>query len=122
MDGSMSSQQSDADHNLEKIEIQLLLEGLYAWCGYDFRNYAYRSIKRRIWHRVHAEKLTSITMLLDKVLHDPACLQRIIADFSINVTEMFRDPLFFKDFREKVVPVLRHVSFDSNLACWLFNW
>ena len=107
MDGSMSSQQSDADRDLEKIEIQLFLEGLYAWCGYDFRNYAYNSIKRRIWHRVHAEKVTSITCLLDKVLHDPACLQRMIADFSINVTEMFRDPLFFIDFREKVVPLLR---------------
>ena len=107
MDVSIRSQQSDATSDLEKIEIQLLLEGLYAWCGYDFRNYAYHSIRRRIWHRVHAEKVTSITMLLDKILHDPACLQRMIADFSINVTEMFRDPLFFRDFREKVVPLLR---------------
>ena len=100
-------QQSDVESDLEKIEIKLFLEGVHAWCGYDFRNYAYSSIKRRIWHRVHAEKLTSITMLLDKVLHDPTTLQRMIADFSINVTEMFRDPLFFRDFREKVVPLLR---------------
>ena len=92
---------------LEKIEIELLLKGLYDWCGYDFQDYAYQSVKRRIWHRVHAEKLTSITGLLEKILHDPACLQRLIADFSINVTEMFRDPLFFLNFREKVVPLLR---------------
>ncbi|WP_010283598.1 CheR family methyltransferase [Bacillus timonensis] len=92
---------------LEKIEIELLLQGLYKWCGYDFRSYAYNSIRRRIQHRVEAEKLSSITGLLEKILHDPACLRRLIADFSINVTEMFRDPLFFLDFREKVIPMLR---------------
>jgi len=93
--------------DLEKIEIELLLQGLYAWCGYDFRNYAYNSIKRRIWHRVHAEKLVSISGLQERILHDPGCLKRLIGDFSINVTEMFRDPLFFLSFREEVVPLLR---------------
>lgn len=95
------------NEDLEKIEITLLLEALYAWCGYDYRSYAYSSIKRRIWHRVHAERLSSISGLLEKVLHDPDCLKRLIADFSINVTEMFRDPLFFAAFRENVVPLLR---------------
>jgi len=104
---SINDHPSDAKNALEKIEIDLLLQGLYEWCGYDFRNYAFNSIKRRIMHRVHAEQLSSITGLLEKVLHDPACLQRLIADFSINVTEMFRDPLFFLHFREKVVPLLR---------------
>ncbi len=95
------------DEVLEKIEINLLLQGIYEWCGYDFRNYAYNSIRRRIWHRVDAEKLTTISALLNKALHNPDCLQRLIASFSINVTEMFRDPLFFKAFREQVVPMLK---------------
>ncbi len=103
----MTNFHEDSIEDLEKLEIELLLQGLYSWCGYDYREYAYNSIRRRIWHRVHAEKLTTITALLDKVLHDPACLQRLIADFSINVTEMFRDPAFFLHFREKVVPLLR---------------
>jgi chemotaxis protein methyltransferase CheR len=93
--------------DLEKIEIELLLQGLYSWCGYDYRNYAYNSIRRRIRHRVYAEGLATITGLLEKILHDPACLKRLISDFSINVTEMFRDPLFFLSFREMVVPILR---------------
>jgi chemotaxis protein methyltransferase CheR len=96
-----------SEENLEKIEIELLLQGLYSWCGYDYRNYAYNSIKRRIWHRVHAEGLSTISGLLEKILHEPDCLKRLIADFSINVTEMFRDPDFFQTFREKVVPLLR---------------
>lgn len=95
------------NEELEKFEIELLLQGVYAWCGYDFRNYAYSSLRRRVWNRVHEEKLTSITGLLEKVLHDSACLKRLINDFSINVTEMYRDPLFFQHFREKIVPILR---------------
>ncbi|WP_312096603.1 protein-glutamate O-methyltransferase CheR [Niallia sp.] len=103
----MKEYQQTNGKNKERIEIELLLQGLYAWCGYDYRNYAYNSIRRRIWHRVHAEKLASITGLLEKVLHDPECLKRLIQDFSIHVTEMFRDPAFFLAFREKIVPVLR---------------
>lgn len=99
--------QNSPNNDLEELEVKLLLEGLFEWCGYDFRNYAYKSIKRRIWHRVHSENLNTITELLNKVLHDPQVLQRLVGDFSINVTEMFRDPLFFLNFRKKVVPLLR---------------
>ncbi|RKQ18318.1 protein-glutamate O-methyltransferase CheR [Oceanobacillus bengalensis] len=97
----------DSLEYLEKLEIELFLQGIYDWYGYDYRDYAYQSIRRRIWHRVEAEKVSSILELLDKVLHDTSCVQRLMADFSINVTEMFRDPLFFGQFREKVVPLLR---------------
>lgn len=103
----MNNYQNSTNEDLERIEIELLLQGLYSWCGYDYRNYAYNSLRRRIWHRIHAEKLSSITGLLEKILHDPACLKRLIGDFSINVTEMFRDPQFFLSFRENVVPILR---------------
>jgi chemotaxis protein methyltransferase CheR len=106
-DEGVSEQRNEMKQRLEKVEIELLLQGLYEWCGYDFRNYAYGSIQRRIWHAVRAEGLTTIIALLDKLLHDPACLQRVIAGFSIHVTEMFRDPLFFKEFKETVVPILR---------------
>lgn len=99
--------QKSPKNHLEELEVKLLLQGLFEWCGYDFRNYAYNSIKRRIWHRVHSENLNTITELLNKVLHDPQVLQRLVGDFSINVTEMFRDPLFFLNFRKKVVPLLR---------------
>jgi len=104
------------NEELEKLEIELLLEGLYQWYGYDYRNYAYSSIRRRIWHRVQAEKLKSVSGLLEKVLHDPVCLRKLLADFSINVTEMFRDPLFFLNFREQVVPILRTYP---SIRIWL---
>ncbi|MBM4762028.1 protein-glutamate O-methyltransferase CheR [Bacillus sp. B15-48] len=97
----------NSNGDLEKIEIQLLLEGIYRHYGFDFRNYAFSSIRRRVWHRVKAEKLESITSLLNKVLHDSKAMERLYLDFSINVTEMFRDPSFFKAIREKILPFLR---------------
>lgn len=92
---------------LEKIEIELLLEGIYRYYGFDFRNYSYSSLRRRIWYRVEIEKLGTITNLLEKALHSSSIMEKLISDFSINVTEMFRDPSFFLSFRNKVIPILR---------------
>ncbi|MDH4616445.1 protein-glutamate O-methyltransferase CheR [Brevibacillus sp. AY1] len=93
---------------MERIEIKLLLEGIYRQYGYDFRNYTYSSIRRRIWHRIRIEKLNTISGLQEKVLHDPKMMEKLFADFSINVTEMFRDPRFFLTFRKKIIPLLRN--------------
>jgi chemotaxis protein methyltransferase CheR len=97
--------------DLEALELQLLLEGVYRHYGFDFREYAPASLKRRVWRRVHAEHLASISGLLEKVLHDPQCMERLLLDLSINVTAMFRDPTFYVSFREKVVPALRTYPF-----------
>src|SRR5919198_6498941 len=100
-----------ARHDLEEIELSLLLEGVYRQYGFDFREYAPASLKRRVWRRVYAEHLESISGLLEKVLHDPTCMERLLLDLSINVTSMFRDPSFYGAFREQVVPLLRTYPF-----------
>lgn len=92
---------------LEQIEIELLLNGVHRLYGYDFRNYALPSLKRRIWHHAHAENVSSISALQEKVLHDRACFERFVYSLSIPVTEMFRDPGLFLTFRQKVIPLLR---------------
>jgi chemotaxis protein methyltransferase CheR len=92
---------------LQEIEINLLLEGLFQKYGYDFRSYVRASLKRRILNRMKAERLPTITALLDKVLHEPGSLERLLNDLSIRMTEMFRDPSFFAAFRNEVVPLLR---------------
>jgi chemotaxis protein methyltransferase CheR len=95
----------------ESIELSLLLEGIYRQYGFDFREYAPASLKRRVWRRVHAERLTTIAGLLEQVLHDPEVMERLLLDLSINVTSMFRDPTFYAAFREKVAPLLRTYPF-----------
>ncbi|WP_371372325.1 protein-glutamate O-methyltransferase CheR [Sporomusa aerivorans] len=92
--------------DLDKIEIELLLEGIYRYYGMDFRNYSYPSLRRRIWRRVRAEELQNVSQLLNKVLHDAKSMERLLDDFSMSVTEMFRDPGFFKSFRTHIVPLL----------------
>ena len=96
---------------LERVEIDLLLEGIYRRYGFDFREYAPASLRRRLWRRIHAERLESVSGLQEKVLHDPACMERLLLDLSINVTAMFRDPSFYVAFRERVAPLLRTYPF-----------
>lgn len=92
---------------LEKIEIDLLLNGIFRHYGFDFRNYVYSSIRRRIWHRIQIEKLDTVSRLQELVLHDPAYMKVLLEDISITVTEMYRDPSFYLGFRKKVIPYLK---------------
>src|SRR5947199_10389630 len=97
--------------DLEAVEIDMLAEGIYDAYGFDFRQYSRPSFRRRVWRRVEAEGLTSISGLLERVLHNPSAMQRLLSDLSVNVSAMFRDPGFFRVFRAKVVPHLRTYPF-----------
>jgi chemotaxis protein methyltransferase CheR len=99
------------DTELEQLEIELLLEAIFRHYGFDFRSYAFSSIRRRIWKRISAEELPNVTSLQERVLHDPQVMERLLLDLSINVTAMFRDPGFYRAFREQVVPLLRTYPF-----------
>lgn len=94
----------------KKLEIQLLLDAIYALSGYDFRRYNQQSILRRIEHRMRIANIPSVTRLTDAIIHDEGMLSQILQDFSINVTEMFRNPSFFKAIREQVVPQLKKLN------------
>src|SRR5438552_3358186 len=96
---------------LEALEVDLLLEGIFRRYGFDFRQYAPASLRRRLWRRAYAEGLQTISGLQERLLHDSACMERLLLDLSINVTAMFRDPHFYVSFREKVVPQLRTYPF-----------
>jgi chemotaxis protein methyltransferase CheR len=106
-----NSARAGAELELEGVELSLLLEGVYRQYGYDFREYALASLRRRVWRRVRAEQLETITALTDRVLHDPACMARLLGDLSINVTAMFRDPHFYVAFTSHVVPQLHTYPF-----------
>jgi chemotaxis protein methyltransferase CheR len=96
---------------LERVEIELLLEGVFRQYGFDFRSYAYASMRRRLWKRVEAEGLANLSELQARVLHDPDTMERLLLDLSVNVTAMFRDPNFYAAFRTEVIPVLRTYPF-----------
>ena len=96
---------------LERLEIELLLEAVYRHYGYDFRQYAFSSLRRRLKKRLEAEGLGTFSQLQDRVLHDPTAMEGMLRDMSVNVTGMFRDPTFFLALRQKVVPLLRTYPF-----------
>ncbi len=95
----------------EDIEIQLLLEAIYLKYGYDFRNYAKASVKRRIQQRLSLSRLADISAIQHKILYDKPFFETLLLDLSINVTEMYRDPSFYQALREKVIPILKTYPF-----------
>lgn len=97
--------------NTENIELELLLQAIFLQYGYDFRDYSRAHVKRRVKHRLMQEGLKSISELQNKILHNKESFEKIVRDLSINVTEMFRNPPFYKSIREKVIPVLKTYPF-----------
>ncbi|MCO0598991.1 protein-glutamate O-methyltransferase CheR [Peribacillus butanolivorans] len=93
----------------EDIEIELLLQAIYSVSGFDFRKYMRSSIKRRVENRMRLDHIRRISGMIEMVLYDKGYVEKLLNDFSINVTEMFRDPDFFKAFRLKIVPLLKQL-------------
>jgi chemotaxis protein methyltransferase CheR len=96
---------------VETLELELILEAVFRQYGYDFRDYAKTSIRRRIRSIIRSEGLQTISALQDRILHDPAAWDRFLHGISVNVSAMFRDPHFFQAFRRHAVPVLRTYPF-----------
>jgi chemotaxis protein methyltransferase CheR len=92
---------------VQDLEIRLLLQGVYERYGYDFRDYQLASQRRRVRQCLSDEGLPTVSALQDRVLHEPAALERLVAALSVSVTGLFRHPGFYRAFRERAVPILR---------------
>jgi chemotaxis protein methyltransferase CheR len=101
----------DKTNENEKIEFDLILQAIYEKYGYDFRDYAKASIRRRLRYRLTQSKLKTISEMQHKLLYDKEFFDSLLLDLTINVTEMFRDPSFFKTLREIVIPELNKQPF-----------
>ena len=95
----------------ERIEIQLLIEGLFLKYGHDFRDYAGAHLKRRLEYRKLAEGMANYSEMLHKILYDQDFLHQLLLDLSINITEMFRDPWVYAKVRKAVIPHLKTYPF-----------
>ena len=103
-------------HKIEDIEIRLLLEAIFQTYHYDFRGYSMASIKRRLTQARILYGCTSFSQLQDKVLHDPSILPQLLSFLTVQVSELFRDPHYFRAIREKVVP---HLKTYPSLKVWI---
>jgi chemotaxis protein methyltransferase CheR len=89
------------------IERRLLFDAIYLKYHYDFRGYAEASAKRRVRTAMTRLACETVSQLQDRVLHDPAAFADVLDILTVPVSEMFRDPGYFKTLRERVVPILR---------------
>ena len=88
----------------EEIEIRLLLEALFQKYHFDFRGYAMASLRRRLKRAREHLGFATISAMQDRLLHDATMLPKLLGFLTVQVSEMFRDPAYFRALRERVVP------------------
>ena len=98
------------------IELPLLLEAVYRKYHYDFRGYAAASLKRRLTQAMERFGCRTLSQLQDRLLHEAALFPALLDFLTVQVSEMFRDPAYFRALREKVVPLLRTYP---SLKVWI---
>lgn len=96
--------------------VEILLSDLLEQYGYDFTGYSRASLKRRISRLYSLDKVLSFAEFRYKILNDQVYFKRFVEQITVNVTEMFRDPSFFKTLREEVLPKLGTYPF---IRIWL---
>jgi len=89
------------------IELRLLLEAIYLRYQHDFRSYTVSSLRRRLGRALVDLKVENLSRLQERVLREPAVLARLMQYLTVQVSDMFRDPSYFKALRETVIPVLK---------------
>ena len=110
---------ADGDHPPDKIfdiELRLFVEAVYLRYHYDFREYAPSSLKRRLRAALARFNCRTLSQLQHRLLHEPAVFPALLDYLTVQVSEMFRDPLYFKALRESVLPVLRTYP---SLKVWI---
>lgn len=89
------------------IELKLLLEGILLRYQHDFRDYSVASLRRRMRQALERFDCATLSQLQDRILHEPAMFVQMLQFFTVQVSEMFRDPDYFRSLRQEVVPLLR---------------
>lgn len=101
----------DSVQHIKDDEIAVLLNDLLEQYGYDFTDYSFASVKRRLQKVFIADRFPSFAEFRYKVKSDPTYLTYLMEQITVNVTEMFRDPAFFLALRKYVLPVLATYPF-----------
>lgn len=89
------------------LELLLLLEAIYSKYNYDFRGYAMTSMRRRVDSALSHFEVSTVSSLQNIILHDASKFSELLQIITIPTSEVFRDPSYFKTFRDRVIPILR---------------
>lgn len=91
----------------QDIELRLFIDAIFHKYHYDFRGYATASLKRRLGSAMTRFGCATLSQLQDKLLHDPTAFPPLLDYLTVQVSEMFRDPGYYRALRDEVVPLLR---------------
>ncbi|MCW8195925.1 protein-glutamate O-methyltransferase CheR [Proteobacteria bacterium 005FR1] len=112
----LSRPQEDGPPSVEEIELRLFIDAIRHRYEYDFRDYSMSSLRRRLTQACEHFDCRSFSMLQDKILHGPEHLEELLSFLTVQVSEMFRDPIYYKALREEVVP---HLRTYPSLKVWV---
>ncbi|MFT4024117.1 MAG: protein-glutamate O-methyltransferase CheR [Flavihumibacter sp.] len=88
-------------------EIGLLLTDIIDRYGYDFTGYTLASLKRRISRFLILKKLSGFAALRHAIRHSENLFNEFVEEVTVTVTDMFRDPPFYRCLAEEIFPALR---------------
>ena len=91
---------------IEDIELETFINDVYEYYGFDFGNYSKASLKRRVTRIMNLDEFSSFYDFLSKVKYDADYYKRVVDEITVNVTDMFRDPSFYKVVRNEILPLL----------------
>jgi chemotaxis protein methyltransferase CheR len=106
----------EGDAELFDLEVKLLLQAVYLRYQHDFRDYAIASMRRRMRQALQHFGCASLAQLQHKLLREPQAFEQALRFFTVHVSEMFRDPPYWRALREQVVPLLRTYA---SLKVWV---
>lgn len=101
---------------IDDVELKLLVEAIYHAYHYDFRRYARASLRRRLAAAMTHFGCATLSQLQDRLLHESEVFAQLLEYLTVQVSDMFRDPSYFRALREKVVPLLRTYP---SLKVWI---
>ena len=91
---------------IEDIALETFINDVYEYYGFDLGGYSKASLKRRVNRIMLLDGFSSFYDFLSKVKYETEYYKRVIDEITVNVTEMFRDPSFYKALRNEILPVL----------------
>lgn len=83
--------------------------------NFDFSNYATTSFKRRIERALSVFHCNNVEELIVKIKADKNFFDTFLKEITVNTTEMFRDPSFWRKLRESVLPIIGN---HQNIRIW----
>jgi len=104
------------DRSIRDVELGLLLDAIYLTYHYDFRSYSKASLKRRIRAALAHFRCETISRLQERVLREAQLFTELLRFLTVQVTDMFRDPTYYRALREMLVPYLKTYA---SLKIWV---